>query len=345
MPSGSSKNKKGGGTDLTSTTEVCALCCDTLKKGQDVLKCEGSCGCNVHRYCAGVTKLYFDELVKGSIPFVCQYCALNVYKAIVQQLQDEVASLKLELAETKSLCERRSQTHPPASYASVASKEPLSKQPAKHGGQKGQKGQRPPAKQPTTASTGATQPPSRRTAGESRSVNNGVSGPRVRVDGARRVWGTMSHTTSKSVENVITRCCNLTGLKIRRKIRTADTGKISWWFVVHADEAVLCELDSKWESVNLQTSWQLQSCSKPAIVNDAETHAGGTSSLLDENPSGNTSINEISIEATTIPNATSTTVPIPCNPTVPNPAITTDQPQPTASFLGVTQEVATPPSQ
>ena len=71
MPSGSSKNKKGGGTDLTSTTKVCALCCDTLKKGQDVLKCEGSCGCNVHRYCAGVTKLYFDELVKGSIPFVC----------------------------------------------------------------------------------------------------------------------------------------------------------------------------------------------------------------------------------------------------------------------------------
>ena len=184
MPSGSSKNKKGGGTDLTSTTEVCALCCDTLKKGQDVLKCEGSCGCNVHRYCAGVTKLYFDELVKGSIPFVCQYCALKVYKAIVQQLQDEVASLKLELAETKSLCERRSQTHPPASYASVASKEPPSKQPAKHGGQKGQKGQRPPAKQPTTASTGAAQPPSRRTAGESRSVNSDVSGPRVRVDGA-----------------------------------------------------------------------------------------------------------------------------------------------------------------
>ena len=106
---------------------TCALCCDTLKKGQDILKCEGSCGCNVHRYCAGVTKLYFDELVKGSIPFVCQYCALNVYKTIVQQLQDEVAPLKLELAETKSLCERRTgQTYPPASYAPVASKQPPS---------------------------------------------------------------------------------------------------------------------------------------------------------------------------------------------------------------------------
>ena len=251
----------------------------------------------------------------------------------------------MELAETKSLCERRSQTHPPASYASVASKQPPSKQAAKHGGQKGRKGQRPLAKQPTTANTGAALPPSKRLAGESSSVNNDVSGPRVRVDGARRVWGTMSHTTSKSVENVITRCCNLAGLKIRRKTRTADTGKISWWFVIHAEEAMLCELDSKWESVNLQTSWQLQSCSKPAVVNDAETHAVGASSLIDENPSGNNGINEITIEATTIPNATSTTLPISCNPTVPNSVIATDQPLPTASFLGVTQEVATPPSQ
>ena len=92
MPSGSSKNKKWGGTDLISTTEVCALCCDTLEKRQDILKCEGSCGCNIHRYCAGVTKLYCDELVKGSIPFVYQYCALNVYKTIIQQVQDEVFS-------------------------------------------------------------------------------------------------------------------------------------------------------------------------------------------------------------------------------------------------------------
>ena len=136
MPPGSSKNKKGGGTDL-----VCDLCCDTLEKGQDILKCEGSCGCNVHRYCAGVTKSYFEELVKGSTPFVCQYCALNVYKNIVQQLQDEVASLKSELAETKGLCERLNQSPPTANYASVASKQPGSKQPAKHRGQKSRKGE------------------------------------------------------------------------------------------------------------------------------------------------------------------------------------------------------------
>ena len=32
------------------------------------------------------------------------------------------------------------------------------------------------------------------------------------------------------------KCCNLGSLKIRRKTCTADTGKTSWWFVIHADE-------------------------------------------------------------------------------------------------------------
>ena len=36
------------------------------------------------------------------------------------------------------------------------------------------------------------------------------------------------------------------------------------WFVVHADEVLLSELDNKWNSVNLQTSWVLRHCSKPA---------------------------------------------------------------------------------
>ena len=95
----------------------------------------------------------------------------------------------------------------------------------------------------------------------------------------------MIHTTFKSVENGITCCCNLGGLKIRRKTRTPDTGKISWWFVIHADEAVLCELASKWESVNLQTFWQLQTCLKPAVVIEEETDADDTGIVfLKSNP-------------------------------------------------------------
>ena len=86
---------------------------------------------------------------------------------------------------------------------------------------------------------------------------------------------------------------------------------------------------------------------KLAVVTEEETHTGDTSSPpLEDNPSDDST--EISNEAATIPNATSTThssLPIPCNPTVPGSVNKTDQPQLTVPFLGVTLEVATPPNQ
>ena len=87
--------------------------------------------------------------------------------------------------------------------------------------------------------------------------------PRVKVKGARKVWATHPHATVKTVENVISRFCNIQGLKIRRKIRRNEiSGKSIWWFVIHANEAVLSELDAKWDSVNVQTSWILNQCTK-----------------------------------------------------------------------------------
>ena len=87
------------------------------------------------------------------------------------------------------------------------------------------------------------------------------------MEGARRVWGTMKHTTTKTIKNAISRFCNIEGLSIRRKTRNnPSTQKESWWFVIHADEVLLNELESKWDLVNLQTSWVLQYCSKPAVV-------------------------------------------------------------------------------
>ena len=65
--------------------------------------------------------------------------------------------------------------------------------------------------------------------------------------------------------------------------------------VVHADEALLSELDNKWNSVNLQTSWVLQHCSKPADTasptNDCSTDGSDITSktstelAVDTNPS------------------------------------------------------------
>ena len=101
---------------------------------------------------------------------------------------------------------------------------------------------------------------------------------RVKVDGARRVWGTTKHTTTKSISNAISGLCKIEGLTIKRKTSNPSTKKKSWWFVIHADKALLHELDTKWASVNLQTSWLLQHCTKPVIsaAGTAAMQAGPT---------------------------------------------------------------------
>ena len=95
---------------------------------QDILTCEGDCGCTVHRYCAGVTKGHFERLSKSSTPYVYEWCSLKTTQAIIQQLQSEIASLKLELAEAKALAVRSS-TMPQttsSTYAAAASHPPRS---------------------------------------------------------------------------------------------------------------------------------------------------------------------------------------------------------------------------
>ena len=105
-----------------------------------------------------------------------------------------------------------------------------------------------------------------------------VVSERVKVDGARRVWGTTMHTTTKSISNAISRLCKIEVLTIKRKTSNPSAMKKSWWFVIHADEALLHELHTKWASVNLQTSWLLQHCTKPVIsaAGTATMQAGPT---------------------------------------------------------------------
>ena len=45
------------------------------------------------------------------------------------------------------------------------------------------------------------------------------NGPRVGVEGAHRVWGTMKHTTTKTIKNAISRFCKIESLSIRRKLQ------------------------------------------------------------------------------------------------------------------------------
>ena len=123
------------------------LCCDSLEKSQEILKCEGDCGCTVHRYCAGVTKRHYEDLTKGSTPFVCQWCNLKLARTTIQQLQSEVASLKLELVEAKAAATtsklQSSDSLATRSYASAAAQPPRN-QPDRSNSARGQQGaQRP----------------------------------------------------------------------------------------------------------------------------------------------------------------------------------------------------------
>ena len=277
-----------------SKKATCDLCCDSLEKQQEILTCEGDCGCTVHRYCAGVTKRHYEELTKGSSPFVCQWCSIKTSHAIIQQLQSEVASLKSELVEAKATITKQCQALELVSqvekktYASTAAQ------------QSGHSGQRPARGRPTRNSRrrhaqGSQQLP--RTTAQQRGPTDGDFGasissqtgvlpassdqnkerskrtPRVIVEGARRIWNTYVHATTKTIENAIARFCNVEGLRIKRKTRmNSHTGKTIWWFVVHGDESTLRELDSKWECLHTQASWVLQPCTKPAHeVGDSQT--------------------------------------------------------------------------
>ena len=78
------------------------------------------------------------------------------------------------------------------------------------------------------------------------------------------------------------------GLRIRRKTRRNEiSGRTIWWFVIHADEAVLSELDEKWDRVHVQTSWTLNQCTKPAdttVIDSEEAPTSHTRSYNHEQP-------------------------------------------------------------
>ena len=69
---------------------------------------------------------------------------------------------------------------------------------------------------------------------------------------------TLCDCTVKSVRlNVIVCVCKINReVHAKRKVKENPvTNKARWWFVLHGNESLLCELEEKWPKVNLQTSW------------------------------------------------------------------------------------------
>ena len=88
------KNKKAS----ASAAKKCDLCTGVIKNGEDTLQCSGTCQGYVHRYCAGVTVKHYQELIDNSTPFCCLLCTQQSHSAKINDLQNELSSLRRALA-------------------------------------------------------------------------------------------------------------------------------------------------------------------------------------------------------------------------------------------------------
>ena len=82
------------------------MCLANIVEGKDeALQCEGACQQWFHRYCAGVSQSHFKTLTTSDSPFVCLYCSRDLRQAALNQLQDEVRALKTEVGELLAACD------------------------------------------------------------------------------------------------------------------------------------------------------------------------------------------------------------------------------------------------
>jgi len=86
--------------------------------------------------------------------------------------------------------------------------------------------------------------------------------------GVCHVWGTMKVLAVPTVIRSITRLTDVgSNIQVKRKYKTNNDGKIArWWYILHAEEAQLKQLEQEWERVHLQTSWKLEPCYKHPLT-------------------------------------------------------------------------------
>ena len=101
----------------------------------------------------------------------------------------------------------------------------------------------------------------------------------VKVDGARKVWGTLKSCTAASVKSAISRVCNNNTVKVKRKFKTGSSTQgiqARWWYILQDSEEALVSLESNWERLALQTSCRLATCYKPQLNDQPEAPESDT---------------------------------------------------------------------
>ena len=258
-------------TEGAEACHTCPICTQPIvessdtEDGEEALLCEGTCNCWLHRWCGGVTKSRYEALSSTEQPFYCPSCTACRQEQVILELQsmvtalaDEVRGLKATVAGLQ-LSNSIATTHPTAGPdksengpLAVESELQWNVVAARKRGGKG--------KGPASAKTAAPKGSKNGSLGKQ---PGSQKPPRVRVNGARKVWGTLKNTTVKGVSNALTVLGKVpsNALTIKRKYKTVNTDSkrvVRWWFVIRGEEKVLEQLENNWSSVGIQTAWKLE---------------------------------------------------------------------------------------
>ena len=66
------------------------------------------------------------------------------------------------------------------------------------------------------------------------------------------------------MKSAISRVCKNDTVNVKRKLKTG--AQTRWWFVLHDRKEALASLESKWEQLEVQTSWKLAKCYMPQFA-------------------------------------------------------------------------------
>ena len=208
-------------------------------------------------------------------------CSHQVHRATVCQLQSEVAALKAEVAELRSVLRATpSNTTASDTIAALASEvqqlkvavadaptlclqeqNPANSLPWNEVVRRKRK---PKSAQPPRLPASQRGSNQRRQGDAPKSADNGDQGKERApkrdshpVPGKRRIWGTMKQCTASAVERAIAQLAQVpdNSIKAKRKYKKLDKGKLRWWHVIAGEETVLKQLENEWENVERQTAW------------------------------------------------------------------------------------------
>lgn len=270
----------------------CGVCQGPIVDGKDdALLCEGDCGLWYHRGCASVHPNLYKELSDSSEPFVCLSCTNSHLKREIALLREELqgvaevrdkcAALVTEVAALRLALNSIVEVPKPQTSRSTVRRPKRTYANAVRAAQFPNSANSIDASSHTVPSAVLQQEQTARNV----SPRPREARPKIKVDGARKIWGTVQSCSAGAIVATISRLIpTKVNIQVRRKTKTLANNKSVWWFVVHGAEGDLTILEQEWDRVRDQTLWSLQNCYMSPNTTPLGNCASTPSNLLPQTP-------------------------------------------------------------